>query len=78
MVPSLELVNNITFSYTELHNPNNDAAVVKWQVECTGLWESGTAIKDLPKKPKWVLKQSLVEGEASESEETDKSGSDSE
>jgi hypothetical protein len=56
----------------------HDAAVAKWQVECTGLREGGTAIKDLPKKPKRVLKRSLVEGEASESDETDESGSDGE
>ena len=55
----------------------HDEAVVAWEVECLRLREEGTAVKYLPKKPKRVLKSSLVEREAAEdSDEEDSESGD--
>ena len=48
----------------------HDEAVAAWEVECLRLREEGTAVKYLPKKPKRVLKSSLVEREAAEDSES--------
>jgi hypothetical protein len=39
----------------------HEEAVVKWKAQCETLREGGMAAKNLPKKPKRILKASLVE-----------------
>jgi hypothetical protein len=46
----------------------HEEAVVSWKVRCEVLRENGTAAKNLPKKPKRVLKASLVEEDEDEDE----------
>ena len=48
----------------------HEEAIVKWKATCETLKGSGVAAKNLPKKPKRVLKASLVE----ESEDGDEGG----
>ncbi|PPQ74014.1 hypothetical protein CVT25_006178 [Psilocybe cyanescens] len=55
----------------------HDAAVAAWEIECLRLKGIETATKDLPKKPKRVLKKSLVEKKAAgESDEEESESSD--
>lgn len=46
----------------------HDEAVAAWEVECRRLKAAGTVLKDIPKKPKRVLKASLMEREVSDEE----------
>ena len=48
----------------------HEEAIVKWKATCEMLKGSGVVAKNLPKKPKCVLKVSLVE----ESEDRDEGG----
>jgi hypothetical protein len=56
----------------------HEEAVAAWKVQCTSLKESGTALKDLPKKPKRPLKASLVAEEGGNEGSDDESESDNE
>jgi hypothetical protein len=40
------------------------AAIVDWKSHCEALLAEGAAKKNLPVKPKWVLKSSLVQEES--------------
>ena len=51
----------------------HDEAVAAWEVKCLSLRGVGTVVKDLLKKPKWVLKASLVEKEAEEESKEEES-----
>jgi hypothetical protein len=54
----------------------HDEAVAAWEIKCLRLKGTGTAVKNLPKKPKQVLKASLGEREAAEESDKEESESD--